>query len=150
MGKKRIIKQDEKSVLEEKEKIERALEKSRAAKLKGKLVKGRIYLYCSYNNTTLTLTDQKGNVIFWSSAGRMGFRGPKKATPFAATKVVESISEKVVKGDEGEYKLFVNGIGSGREAALKALVGLGINITYIRDVTPIPHNGPRPPKPRRV
>lgn len=98
----------------------------------------------------ITLTDQNGNALAWSSAGHVGFRGPKKSTPYAAGIVVRNVAEKVRDMGLKNLDVFVRGVGSGREAAVRALNANGFNIISIKDVTPIPHNGPRPPKARRV
>jgi len=111
---------------------------------------GKAYVHASYNNTIVTLTDMNGNVLGWSSAGKVGFKGPKKATPYAAGMIVKDVCEKVKDYGLREVSAFVRGIGSGREAAVRALHTNGINVTSIKDVTPIPHNGCRAPKPRRV
>ena len=111
---------------------------------------GRAYVHASYNNTIVTLTDMNGNVLGWSSAGACGFKGPKKATPYAASVIVREVCEKVRETGLREVVVFVQGIGSGREGAVRALHANGINVLSIKDVTPIPHNGCRPPKPRRM
>ena len=111
---------------------------------------GRVYVHASYNNTIVTLTDQNGNVLAWSSAGVVGFKGPKKSTPYAAGVIVRDAVEKVRPTGLREVNAFVSGIGSGREAAIRAMHANGINVMTIKDVTPIPHNGCRPPKPRRI
>lgn len=111
---------------------------------------GRAYIKVTYNNTIVTLTDQNGNVLSWSSAGQCGFKGPKKATPYAATVIVKDACEKVKKHNLKEVAVFVKGIGGGREASIRALNANGLNVSSIKDVTPIPHNGCRAPKPRRV
>ena len=111
---------------------------------------GHVYVHASYNNTIVTLTDLNGNVLGWSSAGVVGFRGPKKATPYAASMIVKDVCEKVKETGLKEVAAFVKGIGSGREAAVRALHANGIIVTSIKDVTPIPHNGCRARKPRRV
>jgi small subunit ribosomal protein S11 len=111
---------------------------------------GRAYVHASYNNTIVTLTDQNGNVLAWSSAGVVGFKGPKKSTPYAAGVIVRDAVEKVRPTGLREVNAFVSGIGSGREAAVRAMHANGINVMTIKDVTPIPHNGCRPPKPRRI
>jgi small subunit ribosomal protein S11 len=112
--------------------------------------RGQAHIHSSYNNILLTITDVKGNVVAWSSSGSLGFRGPKKATPFAASKVVEAIVEKTAKVGLRQLAVFVKGIGSGREAAIRSLAAKGFDIISIKDITPVPHNGCRPPKPRRV
>lgn len=111
---------------------------------------GRAYVHASYNNTIITLTDQNGNVLSWASAGMAGFKGPKKATPYAASVIVKQAVDKVVDHGLKEVLVFVRGIGAGREAAVRALHANGVNVLSIKDVTPIPHNGCRPPKPRRI
>lgn len=150
MGKKKIKKQTEAELLKESEK----LGVERAGVFSGKtgrqIAKGKIYIQASYNNTTMSVTDEKGGVLAWSSAGALGFNGPKKATPYAAAKVAEAILEKIKKTGFLEVEIFVKGIGSGRESAIRALASHGLNIASIKDITPIPHNGPRPKKVRRV
>jgi small subunit ribosomal protein S11 len=111
---------------------------------------GRVYIKATYNNTIVTFTDQNGNVLSWSSAGQCGFKGPKKATPYASTIIVKSAAEKVKKHGLKEVAVFVRGIGGGREAAVRALNANGFNVSSIKDITPIPHNGCRPPRARRV
>jgi small subunit ribosomal protein S11 len=137
------------------EKISGAGEKTKVAKpRKKKIVRhvpiGRAYIQATYNNTIVTLTDQNGNVLSWASSGMCGFKGPKKATPFAAGIVVKEAADKVIDYGLKELSVFVKGVGSGREAAVRALNANGFNILSIKDVTPIPHNGCRSPKPRRV
>ena len=111
---------------------------------------GNAYIKTSYNNTIVTLTDQTGNVIAYSSAGANGFRGPKKATPFAATVIVRDAVEKAKPYGLKDISVFVKGVGMGRESAVRALNANGLNVLSIKDVTPIPHNGCRKRKPRRV
>ena len=111
---------------------------------------GRAYVQATYNNTIVTLTDMNGNVLGWSSAGKVGFTGPKKATPYAASMIVKDVVEKVRDTGLRDVNVFVKGIGSGREASVRALNANGINVLTIKDVTPIPHNGCRAPKTRRV
>ena len=153
MGKKKIQKQSEQEVLKETEAQESAQRKVVAGqeKIKGRRVeKGRAYIQSTYNNTLITICDVQGNVLAWASAGALGFKGPKKATPYAASKTVEALMEKIRKVNMRDIDVFVKGIGSGREAAVRALAAQGMNILTIKDVTPIPHNGCRPPKVRRV
>ena len=111
---------------------------------------GRAYIQATFNNTIVTLTDQNGNVLGWASAGMVGFKGPKKATPYAASKVVEKAVELVQPYGLTEVSVFVKGIGGGRESAIRGLNTQGLSVTSIKDTTPIPHNGCRPPKRRRV
>ncbi len=115
-----------------------------------KVSSGRVYIKASYNNTIITITDDKGGVLAWATAGSLGFSGPKKATPFAASKIVAAISEKVAKTGPVDIEVIVSGVGSGRDSAIRSLANSGFNILSIKDVTPIPHNGPKPPKSRRI
>ncbi|MEK7636000.1 MAG: 30S ribosomal protein S11 [Patescibacteria group bacterium] len=115
-----------------------------------KIEVGRVYIKASYNNTILTATDNYGNVLSWISAGSLGFSGPKKATPFASSKMVSAVSDKLKKIGLTNIEVIVKGVGHGRDAAIKSLSNQGFNILLIRDETPIPHNGPQPPKARRV
>ena len=112
--------------------------------------KAVVYIQATYNNTVISLADEKGNILAWSSAGAMGFKGTKKSTPYAAARVAESVVDKASKINIPEVIVLVKGVGSGRESAIRALANRGLNITLIKDVTPIPHNGPRPRKVRRV
>lgn len=111
---------------------------------------GRVYVKATYNNTIITFTDQNGNKLAGSSAGENGFRGPKKATPFAASIIVRKAVEKVAPYGLREVNAYVKGVGLGRESAIRAINANGINILSIKDITPIPHNGCRKRKPRRV
>jgi small subunit ribosomal protein S11 len=147
MGKKRVVKPTKEAMLQERERIEEKIARG-ILKARKKITRGRIYIKTTYNNTILTVTDDEGNVVFWSTAGHVGFKGTKKGTPFAATKVAEVVSNVLEKTGVKEVSVFVKGIGQGREAAVRALANRGVNITSIKDVTPIPHNGPKPPKPR--
>lgn len=111
---------------------------------------GRAYIQATYNNTIITLTDLNGNVLSWSSAGQNNFKGPKKATPYAASVIVKDATEKVKPYGLKNVNVFVKGIGAGREAAVRALNTYGLNVVSIKDITPIPHNGCRRKRPRRV
>ncbi len=111
---------------------------------------GRIYINASYNNTVITVTDMAGNVLAWASAGSLGFSGPKKATPFASSKVIEALVEKIRATGPQDVYIIVKGIGSGRDSAIRSLINHGLNILSIKDATPVPHNGPRPVKTSRV
>ncbi len=122
----------------------------RKKKVKRSVRRGKAYIQATYNNTLVTITDQNGNALAWSSAGDCGFKGPKKSTPFAAGIIVKNLVEKIKDTGMQEVDVFVKGIGSGREAAVRALQANGIQVISIRDVTPIPHNGCRPRKVRRV
>lgn len=112
--------------------------------------RGNAYIQATYNNTIITLTDPNGSTLAWSSAGLLGFRGPKKATPYAASLIVKDVIEKTKPYGLKEVTVFVRGVGSGRESAVRALNANGMNVLAIKDMTPIPHNGPRAPRPRRV
>ena len=122
----------------------------RRKKLKKQVSSGRAYIQATYNNTVVSLTDQEGNVLAWSSAGQIGFKSAKKATPYAAGLVVRDCIEKVADYGLKEVHVFVKGVGSGREAAIRALNTNGLNVLSLKDVTPIPHNGCRPRRPRRI
>jgi small subunit ribosomal protein S11 len=111
---------------------------------------GNVYVLSSFNNTVVTITDTMGNAICWASAGGKGFRGSRKNTPFAAQVAAEDAARKAVENGMRSVQVFVSGPGAGRESALRALASAGLRVTYIEDVTPIPHNGCRPPKRRRV
>lgn len=152
MGKKRIIQQTDEELLKESENIEKGVKKGSglAEPATFKSPGGRIYVFSSYNNTIISLANSNGDVISWVSAGSIGFKGTKKATPFAASKVAEAICLAAQKVKIENVVVFVKGIGSGRESAIRSLATHGLNITSIKDTTPIPHNGCRPPKVRRV
>jgi len=111
---------------------------------------GILHIQASYNNTKLLLSDKKGEALAWSSSGALGFKGAKKGTPFAAAKVGEIVGEKAVLMGVKEVDVIVKGIGAGRESSIRAFSGKGIDLATISDRTPMPFNGPRPPKPRRV
>ena len=123
------------------------------AKAAAKLIKvphGKGYVSASFNNTIITVTDPSGNAIVWGTAGASGFKGARKATPYAATSAVETIAKKIKERGMNSIEIFVKGPGPGRDAAIRAFKGAGLEITAIADLTPIPHNGPRPSKRRRV
>jgi len=111
---------------------------------------GKAYIKASYNNTIVSLADSKGNILSWASAGMAGFKGPKKSTPYAAQIITRIAVEKAREAGLKEVSVFVKGVGTGRESAVRALNANGLNVTYIKDITPVPHNGCRPKKPRRV
>lgn len=115
-----------------------------------KVLSGKVYINASYNNTIVSVTDEKGNIIAWATAGSLGFSGPKKATPFAASKIMSVIIEKLKASGTQDLNVIVKGVGSGRDSAVRSLLNQGFNINSIKDVTPVPHNGPRPAKTRRV
>lgn len=114
------------------------------------ITKGRAYIQSTFNNTIITLTDPQGNVIAWSSSGTAGFKGSRKGTAYAAQRAAEAAAKKGMELGLRQIDVYVKGPGSGREAAIRSLQAAGLNITSIRDVTPIPHNGCRPPKRRRI
>jgi small subunit ribosomal protein S11 len=111
---------------------------------------GVVHIQSTFNNTIVTITDAAGNVVSWSSAGVMGFKGSRKSTPFAAQMTAEDAARKAMEHGMRNVEVFVKGPGAGRESALRSLQAAGFNVTQIKDVTPIPHNGCRPPKRRRV
>ncbi len=143
MGKKRIIKKSGGSDVSG---ASRAL--SRAPKRK--IESGVLHITATFNNTLLTFTDHEGRAVAQASSGSLGFKGSRKSTPFAAAKVGETIAEKVQQIGVREAAVVVRGVGSGRESALRGFAGKGINLTKITDMTPVAHNGPRPPRARRV
>lgn len=149
MGKKKVAqKGEDASVVDQQTQKIAASSSKRSSR---KIEKGRAYINATYNNTLVSITDQAGNLVAWSSAGSLGFSGPKKATPFAASKVMEAIIEKIKKNGPYNLQVIVKGVGSGRDSAIRTLSGTqGFEITAIKDATPIPHNGPRPKKVRRV
>jgi len=149
MGKKRIIAKTEKELLKEQEKVETKLRKE-IKKAPQKIREGKIYISSSYNNIIITLTDSQGNVLYWTSAGSIGFKGTKKGTPFAASKVAQAMYLAIKKLGITKVAISVKGIGSGRESAIRSLAARGLEIVSITDITPVPHNGCRPPKARRV
>src|SRR3989344_1626264 len=141
MGKKRVAGQTNEEALKESEKVEEALSQKKREVIKRKHDRGKVFVQASYNNTIMTVTDERGNSVAWMSAGSLGFKGPKKATPFAASKVAEAISEKLQKTGPFNVEVYVKGVGSGRDQAIRSLANKGFNIQALKDVTPIPHNG---------
>jgi small subunit ribosomal protein S11 len=119
-------------------------------KRKAAISHAHAYVQATYNNTIVTLTDQNGNTLSWSSAGSSGFTGPKKSTPYAASIVVKNALDKAEDHGIKEVNLFICGVGQGREGAIRAFNAHGVSVISIKDITPIPHNGCRPPRPRRV
>lgn len=144
MGKKRIITKSENDT--ETKSAEAVVKKSN----KKQVLTGVISVASSYNNTLVNVSDIKGNVLVWSSAGSMGFKGARKSTPYAATLVAKDAAEKSKKFGLQDVSIVIRGVGPGREAAIRGIASSGLNIMSIVDDTPIPHNGVRPPKPRRV
>lgn len=152
MGKKRVTTISEEETLKQADVLEETIAK-KAKKKKGirEIKRANIYIKVSYNNTTITIADEDGDVVAWSSAGSAGFKGPRKATPYAASQVVGILMEKLEKVNIRQTHLFVRGIGSGRDSAIRGLIGnKNLNIIAINDITPLPHNGCRPKKRRRV
>lgn len=114
------------------------------------VLRGRIYIQATFNNTLITVTDEKGNVLSWSSAGASGFKGTKKSTPFAASTALRTALQKAEVYGLKEVNVYIAGVGSGRDSAARAIGNSGLGVLGIHDITPIPHNGPRPKKTRRV
>jgi len=150
MGKKKVIQKTGEEIAKEAESIERISTEKSLQKSKYRHEDGRVYIQASYNNTIITITDAQGNSVAWMSAGSLGFSGPKKSTPFAGSKVAEALSEKMQRMGMQRVEIFVRGVGSGRDAAIRSFAAKGFVITSIKDVTPVAHNGPRPKKSRRV
>jgi len=147
MGKTKIIKEkDSKEVGSTTEQIKATPAKAS----KKKLSSGVVYVDATFNNTKVLFTDKIGNALFWSSSGSLGFRGAKKGTPFAASKVGDIVGGKASSIGVVDAGVVVRGVGSGREPAIRAFMAHGIEITSIKDATPVPHNGPKAKKPRRV
>ena len=151
MGKKRVIRQTEEELAKEGDALMAKCAEVQGG-IGGRAPRGRgvVHILATYNNTMITLTDEKGAVIAWSSAGTMGFKGTKKATPFAAARVAETVAEKARQNGFEELVVLVKGVGAGRESAIRALANRGFAIPLIKDITPLPHNGPRAKKVRRV
>lgn len=142
MGKKRIVKKGGDT--------ESGKRGSSSRGPKRKLDTGILFVEATYNNTKVSLADPMGNVVAWSSSGSLGFAGAKKGTPFAAAKVGELLAERAGTMGLREVAVVVSGVGAGRESSIRAFTSKGVHISSIKDTTPVPHNGPRPPKPRRV
>ena len=123
---------------------------TRRRREKKNIEKGAVHIQSTFNNTIVTITDTQGNAVSWASAGEMGFRGSRKSTPFAAQTAAETAAKVAIDHGMKTVEVYVTGPGSGREAAIRALQTVGLEVTMIKDVTPIPHNGCRPPKRRRV
>ena len=123
---------------------------TRTKRVKKNIEKGAAHIRSTFNNTIVTITDVNGNALSWASAGGLGFRGSKKSTPFAAQTAAETAAKAAMEHGLKTVEVYVKGPGSGREAAIRALQVAGLDVTLIKDVTPIPHNGCRPPKRRRV
>ena len=152
MGKKKIVTAPTEIVgvpTQENVGIEEKKEKVKAPSKK-RFDSGALYVESTYNNTKLTLTDNKNNTLAWSSSGSLGFKGAKKGTPFAAAKVGETLALKAQNLGIKEVKVVIKGVGSGRESAIRGFISKGINLLTIQDKTAVPHNGPNPPRPRRT
>lgn len=119
-------------------------------KIKSVVTKGKVFITATFNNTLVTITDEHGNALYWGSSGLVGFKGARRATPYAATTAVETVARKAMDAGMREIEVFIKGPGAGRDASLRALKAVGLAITLIADVTPIPHNGVRAKKKRRV
>ena len=151
MGKKHVVQTSQEDAIKDHEKVEQKIGKETKVKSVAVRVReGKIYISSSYNNTMLTLTDSRGQVLAWKSAGSVGFKGTKKATSFASSKVAEAVANICKKLAVERVEVLVKGIGAGRESAVRTLVTQGLNVVSIKDITPIPHNGCRPKKTRRV
>ncbi|BFL73044.1 MULTISPECIES: 30S ribosomal protein S11 [Anaerococcus] len=123
---------------------------SRKRRVKKNVERGQAHINSTFNNTMVTITDMQGNALSWASAGQLGFRGSRKSTPFAAQEAAETAAKKAIDQGLKTVEVYVKGPGSGRESAIRSLQAAGLEVTMIKDVTPIPHNGCRPPKRRRV
>ncbi|MFO3665594.1 30S ribosomal protein S11 [Anaerococcus sp. ENR0831] len=123
---------------------------SRRRRVKKNVERGQAHINSTFNNTMVTITDMQGNALSWASAGQLGFRGSRKSTPFAAQEAAETAAKKAIDHGLKTVEVYVKGPGSGRESAIRSLQAAGLEVTMIKDVTPIPHNGCRPPKRRRV
>lgn len=151
MGKKKIVTaEDEKEIKATEEVASDTTTLVQPAKGKKRVDSGVLCVESTYNNTKVVLTDNKGGTLAWSSSGSLGFRGAKKGTPFAAAKVGETLAIKAQALGVKEVRVMVKGVGSGRESAIRGFISKGINLTTIQDMTPVPHNGPKAPKPRRT
>ncbi len=145
VGKKRVIKKGEEAGVHDGSAASGAPHALRRG-----AARGIAFIRATYNNTLVSVADEKGNVLAWSSAGSVGFSGAKKATPYAAARVSEIVAEKARRAGIGEVAVRVSGVGSGRDSAIRALANNGLTLVSIKDTTPLPHNGPRPAKVRRV
>ena len=140
MGKTRIVKSN----------TSEGAKKTGGAASKKRYETGILNIQSTFNNTKIVIADPKGNTLTWSSSGSLGFKGAKKGTPFAAAKIAEVLADKVIAMGMKEVSVVVKGVGSGRESAIRTFISKGINISAIKDATPVPHNGCKPKKPRRV
>lgn len=151
MGKKRVIKKTVEEILKEGKDVEKALSKDTVRRTKtGKIKVAKVFIKSSYNNTIITLTTLKGDVLVSRSAGNLGFKGTKQSTSYAASKVADAIAAIIERLGIKQVEVIIRGVGSGREAAVRSLGAQGVEIIDIKDKTPIPHGGCRPPKARRA
>jgi small subunit ribosomal protein S11 len=151
MGKLKIITKEEEAIKGDvNSPVEESASKSSVKVPKKKIVSGTLHVEATFNNTKVVLSDKEGNTLFWTSSGSLGFKGAKKGTPFAASKAGSVIGEKAKALGIKEVDVKVKGVGSGREPTIRAFMAYDIEISSVRDVTPVPHNGPKPKKPRRV
>lgn len=150
MGKKKVILKNDSSALDNQEKIESKVRNKQAVGKITRSQEGIIHVSCSYNNTLASLTDKNGNVIYWTSAGHLGFNGTRKGTPFAALKVGSTIADAALKKGIAKVHIKISGIGSGRDSAIRSISAKPVEIMSIENTTSVPHNGCRPKKSRRV
>lgn len=150
VGKKRVIKKGSEQGDSSGEQETNKRREEHGARGVSRVLRGIAHVQATYNNMLINISDERGNALAWSSSGSLGFSGAKKATPFAAARVAEAVAEKVKKIGIQEVAVRVSGIGSGRDSAIRALANHGITVLSIKDITPLPHNGPRPKKARRV
>jgi small subunit ribosomal protein S11 len=150
MGKKHVAVQNKEDLLKERDAVEAKAKKEFTVKSTTHTRQGKVFISSTYNNTIVSFADEAGNVLCWKSSGSIGFKGTKKGTPFAASKVAEAVAEIIKKLAVERVQVLVKGIGSGRDSAIRSLAARGIDIASIKDVTPIPHNGCKPRKTRRV
>ncbi|KKP32883.1 MAG: 30S ribosomal subunit protein S11 [Parcubacteria group bacterium GW2011_GWC2_32_10] len=150
MGKIHLTKENQEEAIKETETVEKAVLKDTVKATTQRISEGKVYVSSSYNNTIITLTNMRGQVLAWKSAGSVGFKGTKKATSFAASRVAENIANICKKIGVEKLNVLISGIGAGRESSVRTLTNQGLNVVSIKDVTPIPHNGCRARKIRRV
>jgi small subunit ribosomal protein S11 len=150
MGKKKVTTQSGEQAIAQGSKQEGAVAKASSSRRGRRVENGRVYVNATYNNTVVTVTDEKGDVLAWASAGSIGFSGPKKATPFAASKIVSVVAEKLKNYGLQNLDVYIKGVGGGRDSAVRSFANQGFNLVSVKDVTPVPHNGPKAKKVRRV
>jgi small subunit ribosomal protein S11 len=150
MGKKKVTTQSGEQAIAQGSKQEGAVAKASSSRRGRRVENGRVYVNATYNNTVVTVTDEKGDVLAWASAGSIGFSGPKKATPFAASKIVSVVAEKLKNYGLQNLDVYIKGVGGGRDSAVRSFANQGFNLVSVKDVTPVPHNGVKAKKVRRV